>query len=179
MCRQQWQTSTASTTGEDQSRALGAGQRAHGAVCKDTQPPPPHRSMRRSLSPDAGRTIAPEWQQSCAAPNCHALIFRPSFLFLPVPNPPPPPSPQNLVSANVMTAAVYGRHTLDELQALVVDAFSPVVDQQLPVPSFSPDVFTDEVRRGGCGGDTASPCVCLPHTKHMHTMPIVCGHPLP
>jgi secreted Zn-dependent insulinase-like peptidase len=45
-----------------------------------------------------------------------------------------------------MTAAVYGRHSLDELQALVVDAFGPVVDQQLPVPSFSPDVFTDEVR---------------------------------
>lgn len=48
-----------------------------------------------------------------------------------------------------MTAAVYGRQTLDELQQLVVDAFSPVVDQQLPVPAFPPDVFCDEV------------CVCV------------------
>jgi hypothetical protein len=47
-----------------------------------------------------------------------------------------------------MTAAVYGRHSLDELQQLVVDAFSPVVDQQLPVPDFSPDVFTDQVTMG-------------------------------
>lgn len=96
----------------------------------------------------------------------------PSFYFCPSPTPPP-----TSVSANVMTAAVYGRHSLDELQALVVDAFSPVVDQQLPVPSFSPDVFTDEVRRPrGVGrGDTASPCVCWPHTTHMH----ICGHRLP
>lgn len=55
------------------------------------------------------------------------------------------PSCPCVYSANVMTAAVYGRHSLDELQQLVVDAFSPVEDQQLPVPSFSPDVFCDEV----------------------------------
>jgi hypothetical protein len=48
-------------------------------------------------------------------------------------------------SANVMTAAVYGRHSLDELQQLVVEAFSPVENKQLPVPAFSPDVFCDEV----------------------------------
>lgn len=51
-----------------------------------------------------------------------------------------------------MTAAVYGRHSLDELQQLVVDAFSPVEDQQLPVPSFSPDVFCDEVGASGNDG---------------------------
>jgi secreted Zn-dependent insulinase-like peptidase len=46
-----------------------------------------------------------------------------------------------------MTAAVYGRHSLDELQQLVVEAFSPVENKQLPRPSFPPDVFCDEVRR--------------------------------
>lgn len=48
-------------------------------------------------------------------------------------------------SANLMTAAVYGRHTLDELQQLVVECFSPVASQDLKAPEFPADVFTDEV----------------------------------
>ena len=48
-------------------------------------------------------------------------------------------------SANLMTAAVYGKHTLDELQQLVVDCFSPVASQDLKAPEFPPDVFGDKV----------------------------------
>jgi secreted Zn-dependent insulinase-like peptidase len=51
-------------------------------------------------------------------------------------------------SANLMRAAVYGRHSLDELQALAVEAFTPVVNQELPTPSFTPDIVTDEVSGG-------------------------------
>ncbi len=53
-----------------------------------------------------------------------------------------------------MTAAVYGRHSLDELQQLVVEAFSPVVNKQLPVPAFSPDVVCDEVGAAARVGNT-------------------------
>lgn len=62
-------------------------------------------------------------------------------------HPAPPPLSHTCTprSANLMTAAVYGRQSLDELQKLVVDAFSPVVNKQLPVPTFSPDVVCDEV----------------------------------
>lgn len=48
-------------------------------------------------------------------------------------------------SANLMTAAVYGRHSLDELQQLVVECFSPVATQDLSAPEFPADVFKDEV----------------------------------
>jgi hypothetical protein len=54
---------------------------------------------------------------------------------------------------------VYGRHTLDELQALAVEAFSPVVNQELPTPSFTPDIVTDEVRAFWCYHDGNRRCV--------------------
>lgn len=78
-------------------------------------------------------------------------------------------------SANVMTAAVYGRHSLDELQQLVVDGFSPVVDQQLPVPAFSPDVFTDDVSTHCCHTSTlqVSHKSCHPVSAVLATLTLV------
>eukprot|EP00882_Tetradesmus_deserticola_P025473 GHRQ01027984.1.p1 GENE.GHRQ01027984.1~~GHRQ01027984.1.p1 ORF type:complete len:215 (+),score=52.22 GHRQ01027984.1:443-1087(+) len=49
-------------------------------------------------------------------------------------------------SANLMTAAVYGRHSLDELQRLVTHAFEGVANNGLQVPQFPSDLYTDEVR---------------------------------
>lgn len=49
-------------------------------------------------------------------------------------------------SANLMTAAVYGRHSLDELQQLAAEAFSGVANTGLAAPQFSEDLYTDEVR---------------------------------
>jgi insulysin len=48
-------------------------------------------------------------------------------------------------SANLMTAAVYGRHSLDELQQLVTDAFLGVTNTGLQAPQFTGDLYTDEV----------------------------------
>ena len=47
-------------------------------------------------------------------------------------------------SANLMRLAVYGRETLDELQALVAEHFSGVADKRRPVPAFGADVFLPE-----------------------------------
>jgi secreted Zn-dependent insulinase-like peptidase len=49
-------------------------------------------------------------------------------------------------SANLMTAAVYGRHSLDELQQLVTDAFAGVTNTGLQAPQFPADLYTDKVR---------------------------------
>ncbi|WIA29727.1 hypothetical protein OEZ86_012206 [Tetradesmus obliquus] len=49
-------------------------------------------------------------------------------------------------SANLMTAAVYGRHSLDELQQLAAEAFSGVANTGLAAPQFSEDLYTDEHR---------------------------------
>jgi insulysin len=48
-------------------------------------------------------------------------------------------------SANLMTAAVYGRHSLDELQQLATDAFAGVTNTGLQAPQFPEDLYTDEV----------------------------------
>lgn len=48
-------------------------------------------------------------------------------------------------SANLMTAAVYARHSLDKLQELVVQVFGGVANQGLKAPEFPPDIFRDEV----------------------------------
>jgi secreted Zn-dependent insulinase-like peptidase len=50
-------------------------------------------------------------------------------------------------SANLMTAAVYSRHSLDELQQLVTEAFAGVTNTGLQAPQFPEDLYTDEVRR--------------------------------
>ena len=39
-------------------------------------------------------------------------------------------------SANVMTSALVGRQSLDELEGLARQAFSPIVDKRLAVPKF-------------------------------------------
>ncbi|WIA09647.1 hypothetical protein OEZ85_009034 [Tetradesmus obliquus] len=49
-------------------------------------------------------------------------------------------------SANLMTAAVYGRHSLDELQQLAAEAFSGVANTGLAAPQFSEDLYTAEHR---------------------------------
>uniref|UniRef100_A0A383VRB5 Peptidase M16 N-terminal domain-containing protein n=1 Tax=Tetradesmus obliquus TaxID=3088 RepID=A0A383VRB5_TETOB len=49
-------------------------------------------------------------------------------------------------SANLMTAAVYGRQGLDELQQLAAEAFSGVANTGLAAPQFSEDLYTDEHR---------------------------------
>ncbi|KAK9803974.1 hypothetical protein WJX72_009535 [[Myrmecia] bisecta] len=46
-------------------------------------------------------------------------------------------------SANVMKLTVYGRESLDDLQALVQDKFAAVVDKQIMAPSFPEDVITE------------------------------------
>ena len=49
-------------------------------------------------------------------------------------------------SSNLLNLVVLGRHTLDELQALVERLFSPMRDQDLPVPSFSGEILAPEHR---------------------------------
>ncbi|KIZ01680.1 insulysin [Monoraphidium neglectum] len=47
-------------------------------------------------------------------------------------------------SANLMRLAVYGKETLDELEAMVRSQFGAVANNNLPVPSFPEDVFLSE-----------------------------------
>lgn len=62
-------------------------------------------------------------------------------------SPPPPtpsPGPHSHYSANLMRLVVLGRHSLEELAALVGDAFAAVPSQGLAPPSFPPDLFTQQ-----------------------------------
>ncbi|KAG1675762.1 hypothetical protein FOA52_012418 [Chlamydomonas sp. UWO 241] len=49
-------------------------------------------------------------------------------------------------SANLMGLVVYGRHTLDEMEAMVRPRFSPVLNKQLAPLEVPSDVFLDEHR---------------------------------
>ncbi|KAK3262595.1 hypothetical protein CYMTET_28558 [Cymbomonas tetramitiformis] len=50
----------------------------------------------------------------------------------------------NQYSANLMGLAVYGAEPLDTLQALVEEAFTPIVDRSLRPPEFDPEPFGEE-----------------------------------
>ena len=81
-----------------------------------------------------------------------------------------------------MRLAVVGRQPLDELQAMVEAAFGGVANQQLPVPSFPPDIYTEQVGAGGLYIRRPSCCMQRksldPHpTPHPRTPAlIVCLH---
>jgi secreted Zn-dependent insulinase-like peptidase len=75
-------------------------------------------------------------------------------------------------SANLMTAAVYGRHSLDELQQLVTDAFAGVTNTGLQAPQFPEDLYTDEVRwccvTNMCATEFAASAACLGSCVSVH-----------
>ncbi len=82
-------------------------------------------------------------QLSLLLPPCTPLP--PTHLPTHLPTQPPTLHCPRHYSANLMRLALYGRESLDELEAMVRSAFSAVQNKQLPQPEFPPDVYTTEV----------------------------------